>query len=41
MGGTKAIAEALAKKTKTARGAQIVTWILGVLVFLMIMLILL
>ncbi|TAH63692.1 MAG: Na+/H+ antiporter NhaC family protein [Gottschalkiaceae bacterium] len=33
MGGTKAIAEALAKKTKTARGAQIVTWILGVLVF--------
>lgn len=33
MGGTKAIAEALARKTKTARGAQIVTWILGLLVF--------
>ncbi len=33
MGGTKAVADALAKKTKTARGAQIVTWILGILVF--------
>ncbi|EOD01505.1 Na+/H+ antiporter NhaC family protein [Caldisalinibacter kiritimatiensis] len=33
MGGTKAIAEALAKKAKTARSAQIATWILGLCVF--------
>lgn len=33
MGGAKAIAEALAKRAKTPRSAQIVTWLLGVLVF--------
>lgn len=33
MGGTKAIADALAKKAHTAKGAQIVTAILGCLVF--------
>lgn len=33
MGGTKAIAEALAKKAHTSRGAQVVTAILGCLVF--------
>lgn len=33
MGGTKAIAEALAKKAKTPVGAQVATWVLGVLVF--------
>jgi len=33
MGGTKAVAEALAKKAKTSRSAQVVTAILGVLVF--------
>lgn len=33
MGGTKAIAESLSRRTKSARGAQIVTWILGILVF--------
>ena len=33
MGGTKAIAESLAKKATTARGAQIVTAVLGCLVF--------
>jgi len=33
MGGTKAIAEALAKKAKTPVGAQLATWLLGVLVF--------
>jgi len=33
MGGTRAIAEALAKKAKTARSAQVVTAIMGVLVF--------
>lgn len=33
MGGAKAIAEALAKRAKTARGTQIITWILGVCVF--------
>ncbi len=33
MGGTKAIAEALAKKAKTARSAQVVTAIMGVVVF--------
>lgn len=32
-GGTQAIAEALSKKAKTARSAQIVTWIMGILVF--------
>lgn len=33
MGGTHAIAEALAKKAKNARSAQIVTWAMGCLVF--------
>jgi Na+/H+ antiporter NhaC len=33
MGGTKAIAESLAKKAKTAKSAQIVTAIMGVAVF--------
>ncbi|MCR6514985.1 Na+/H+ antiporter NhaC family protein [Clostridium sp. LY3-2] len=33
MGGARAIAEALAKRAKTPRSAQIVTWFLGVLVF--------
>lgn len=33
MGGTKAIADALAKKAKTARSAQLSTWLLGILVF--------
>ena len=33
MGGTKAIALALAKKARTARSAQLFTWLLGVAVF--------
>ena len=33
MGGAKAIAEALAKKAKTPRSTQIVTWLLGLIVF--------
>ncbi|MDA3810092.1 MAG: hypothetical protein PF518_07115, partial [Spirochaetaceae bacterium] len=33
MGGTRAIAEALAKKAKTAKSAQVVTAIMGVVVF--------
>ena len=33
MGGTKAIAEALAKKAKTPRSAQIATWFLGIVIF--------
>ena len=33
MGGAKAIAEALAKRAKTPRSAQMVTWFLGLLVF--------
>ena len=33
MGGAKAIAEALAKKEKTAKSAQIITWFLGICVF--------
>ena len=33
MGGAKAIAEALAKKAKTPRSAQLITWFLGILVF--------
>ena len=33
MGGAKAVAEALAKKAKTPRSAQLITWLLGVLVF--------
>ena len=33
MGGAKAIAEALAKKAKTPRSAQFITWFLGILVF--------
>ncbi len=33
MGGAKAIAEALAKRAKTPRSAQIVTWLMGLLIF--------
>ena len=33
MGGAKAVAEALAKRAKTPRSTQIITWLLGVLVF--------
>lgn len=33
MGGAKAVAEALAKKAKTPRSAQLITWILGIIVF--------
>lgn len=33
MGGAKAVAESLAKRAKTPRSAQIVTWFLGLLVF--------
>ena len=33
MGGAKAIAEALAKKAKTARSTQLITWLLGLFVF--------
>ncbi|MEW8956440.1 Na+/H+ antiporter NhaC family protein [Clostridium sp.] len=33
MGGTKAVAEALAKKAKGPVSAQIITWILGLIVF--------
>lgn len=33
MGGARAIAEALAKKAKTPRSAQIVTWLMGLLIF--------
>lgn len=33
MGGAKAIAEALAKKAKSPKSAQLITWFLGVLVF--------
>ncbi|WP_317311947.1 Na+/H+ antiporter NhaC family protein [Clostridium thermobutyricum] len=33
MGGARAIAEALAKRAKTPRSAQLVTWFLGLLVF--------
>lgn len=33
MGGAKAIAESLAKRSKSAKGAQIVSWFLGILVF--------
>jgi len=33
MGGTKAIADALSKKAKTAKSAQVYTFILGVLIF--------
>ena len=33
MGGAKAIAEALAKKSKTVKGTQLTTWLLGLLVF--------
>ena len=31
MGGAKAIAEALAKKAKTAKSAQLITWFSGIL----------
>lgn len=33
MGGAKAIAEALAKKARSARSAQIYTWLLGIFIF--------
>ncbi|SFE43584.1 Na+/H+ antiporter NhaC [Peptostreptococcus sp. D1] len=33
MGGAKAIAEALAKRAKTSKGAQLISWFLGILVF--------
>ncbi|MCQ2968955.1 MAG: Na+/H+ antiporter NhaC family protein [Clostridium sp.] len=33
MGGAKAIAEALSKKAKTAKSAQLITWFLGICVF--------
>ncbi|NME82313.1 Na+/H+ antiporter NhaC family protein [Clostridium sp. SM-530-WT-3G] len=33
MGGAKAIAETLAKKAKSPRSAQLITWFLGILVF--------
>ena len=33
MGGAKAVAEALAKRAKTAKGAQTISWLLGILVF--------
>ena len=33
MGGAKAIAEALSKKAKTAKSAQLITWFAGLLVF--------
>jgi Na+/H+ antiporter NhaC len=33
MGGAKAIAESLSKRAKTAKSAQIITWLLGILVF--------
>ena len=33
MGGAKAIAEALSKRAKSAKSAQIITWIAGLLVF--------
>ncbi len=33
MGGTKAIAEALAKRAKTAVSTQLVTWLMGLLIF--------
>lgn len=33
MGGAKAIAEALAKRAKTPRSAQIVTWVMGLIIF--------
>lgn len=33
MGGAKAVAEALAKKAKTPKSAQMISWLLGILVF--------
>ncbi len=33
MGGARAIAESLAKKAKTPRSTQIITWIMGLLIF--------
>lgn len=33
MGGAKAVAESLAKRAKTPRSAQIVTWVMGLFVF--------
>lgn len=33
MGGAKAIAESLAKKAKSAKSAQLITWVAGLLVF--------
>ncbi|WP_101772841.1 Na+/H+ antiporter NhaC family protein [Peptostreptococcus faecalis] len=33
MGGAKAIAEALAKRARSSKGAQIISWLLGLIVF--------
>lgn len=33
MGGARAVAEALAKKAKTPRSAQLVTWVMGLFIF--------
>lgn len=33
MGGAKAVAESLAKKAKTPRSAQLVTWVMGIFIF--------
>lgn len=33
MGGAKAVAEALSKKAKTPKSAQLISWLLGILVF--------
>ncbi|GIW48751.1 MAG: sodium:proton antiporter [Caloramator sp.] len=33
MGGAKAIAESLSKRAKSAKSAQLITWLLGILVF--------
>lgn len=33
MGGSRAVAEALAKKAKTPRSTQLITWLLGIFVF--------
>ncbi len=34
MGGAKAVAESLAKKARTPKSAQIITWFLGLFSFL-------
>ncbi len=33
MGGARAVAEALAERAKTAKSAQLITWVLGIIVF--------